>query len=149
MTTSSILTDILCHSEAESLIAELRAEADAVMPRLASNPRAVREMNKLDSVIRESMRLNPLMGRGLQREVVQPGGISTPGGQFLPQGTHICAPLSSRARDAEVWERPDEFVPLRFYKSPEDLKANEEDKQWSAVHVTESFLSFGLGRHAW
>ena len=148
MSAGMILTDILCHSSAESLIAELREEADAIMPKLESDPRAVRDMIKLDSVIRESLRLNTFVARALQREVVQPGGVTTPDGLHLPQGTHISTIISAMQRDDEVWERANEFVPLRFYKGEKE-RQDPEEKQWSAVHVTEQYLSFGFGRHAW
>lgn len=148
MTVDNILVDILNYPTATSLIAELREEADAIMPKLESDPRAVRDMYKLDSVIRESLRLGSFQGRGLQREVVKPGGVTTPDGLYLPQGTRICTPMSSRQQDEEIWENANEYIPMRFYVPPEDRKGSEE-KQWSAVHVTEQFLAFGFGKHAW
>ena len=105
-------------------------------------------MVKLDSVIRESLRLNSMAGRGLSREVVASGGITTPDGLFLPRGTHLCVITSSMQRDGKIWDRADEFVPFRFVR-PVDGGVESADKSKSAVHVTEDFLSFGYGQHAW
>lgn len=107
-------------------------------------------MTKLDSVIRESLRMSNMAGRGLDREVVAEMGVTTPSGVFLPCGTHVCMAVSSRQKDEGVWEKGNEFVPLRFYKGGSEDEGDEEnDKAKSAVHVTEDFLSFGLGKHAW
>lgn len=119
-----------------------------MIPRLESDPRAVREMVEMDSVIRESLRLNSMGSRGLAREVVAPEGVTVPDGLYLPHGTHVCVIISSRQRDRDVWERGDEFVPFRFVRPP-DERVEFADKPRSAVHVTEDFLSFGYGRHAW
>ena len=149
--TGSTLTDILCHPAASTLIAELREEADAILPRLKSDPRAIRDMVKLDSVIRESLRLNTMGGRGLSREVVAPQGVTTPDGLYLPCGTCITMVVCSRQRDPDVWERADEFVPLRFVRNEAPSHTEESTKKQAkhAVHVSEDFLSFGYGRHAW
>ena len=119
-----------------------------MIPNLETDPRAVREMAKMDSVIRESLRLNTMSGRGLSREVVAPDGVTTPDGLYLPCGTHVCFIISSKQRDLDVWELGHEFVPFRFVR-PLDQPAEFADKSKSAVHVTEDFLSFGYGPHAW
>lgn len=104
-------------------------------------------MVKLDSVIRESLRVNSMGGRGLRREVVAPEGVVTPEGLHLPAGTHLCIIISDRQQDLDLWERGDEFVPFRFVKGAED-SAESADRPRHAVHVTEDFLSFGYGPHA-
>ena len=148
ITASMILVNILCYPSATSLLVELREEADAIMPRVDSDQLAIREMVKLDSVIRESMRVDSILGHGFQREVVAPQGLTTPDGRFLPQGSCVCLAISSRMRATDQWEQAGEFVPLRFYQ-PVDEHTGLREKQYSAVHVTEDWLSFGLGRHAW
>lgn len=129
------------------MIAELREEAEIVLQRLESDPKAIREMVKLDSVIRESLRLNSMGSRGLTREVVTPEGVTTPEGLHLPAGTHLCVIISTRQQDFDVWDRADVFVPFRFVNSSEEPVAVAE-KPRHAVHVTEDFLSFGYGQHA-
>lgn len=104
-------------------------------------------MTKLDSVIRESLRLNAITSRGLTREVVAPEGVTTPEGLYLRSGTHLCIITGSRQRDFDVWEGADNFVPLRFVR-PSDGPDEFASKPRHAVHVTEDFLSFGYGQHA-
>ena len=105
-------------------------------------------MVKMDSVIHESLRLNTMGSRGLAREVVAPGGVTTPEGLYLPCGTHVCIVFSPRQRDSDVWDRAEDFIPMRFVASP-NSETDLGEKPKSAVHVTEDFLSFGYGRHAW
>ena len=114
-----------------------------MIPRMKDDPKAVREMVKMDSVIRESLRLNTMSSRALAREVVAPGGTVTPDGLYLPLGSHVSANVCSMQRDLDVWHQSNEFVPLRFVDSA------SADMRKGAVHVTEDFLSFGFGRRAW
>lgn len=92
--------------------------------------------------------------RGLSREVVAPTGLTTPDGLYLPRGTHVCVVFGPRQLDEGVWERGGEFAPLRFCREggdEKDAEGKEETKGVgkAAVHITEDFMSFGLGRHAW
>lgn len=100
-------------------------------------------MTKLDSVIRETLRLHPLNAQGMVREVVAIGGPETPDGLLLPQGTHISLLTSTMHSDPDVSGGDTaEYDPLRFYK--QGLGGG----QTAAVQVSEGYLSFGLGEHA-
>ena len=105
-------------------------------------------MVKMDSVIRESLRLHSMGSRGLSREVVAPEGVTTPDGLYLPCSTHLCIIASNRQHELDVWERGDEFLPFRFVR-PTNESTVAVDTPRHAVHVTEDFLSFGYGQHAW
>ena len=140
ITATTVLFDILAYPSAATLISELRSEALAAFPNLPLDPHALASMTRMDSVIRESLRFNPMFGRVMMREVVKSGGVTTPEGLHLPQGMHVCALVASMQRDPTLYERADEFVPLRYY---------EAEKQRSATEIGEEYLPFGLGRHAW
>lgn len=109
-------------------------------------------MAKMDSVIRESLRLHPMFGHGTTREVVNPGGITTPDGLWLPQGCKVAISVVFPQRDS--CETGDEWQPLRFCidravgvaeaKPSVDATA----KQTMTVQISDHFMSFGLGRHA-
>ncbi|KAK3646869.1 hypothetical protein LTR56_008357 [Elasticomyces elasticus] len=147
LTISRVFIDILSHPSASSLLDELREEADAVFARLPSEPTAVREMLKLDSVIRESLHLHTMSAHGLQREVVQAGGITTPDGVYLPQGSHV-ATFHPDLLDDDV-----EYDPLRSYKvAMGTLDGHGEGgprKQKLASDISGGqSLAFGLGKHA-
>lgn len=142
-----VLIDILSHQDAPELLAELREEADRILPLLEEDTTAIRSMTKMDSVIRETLRLHPLNEQGMIREVVAAGGIMTPDGLHLPEGTHVSTLANSMQHDQDFWgDGADEYDPLRFYK-----KAAGEDagkRQTAAVQLSEEYLSFGLGKHA-
>lgn len=148
MTGTVVLIDILSHKNAPALLAELREEADRIVPMLEEDATAIRSMTKLDSVIRESLRLHPLNAQGMIREVVAPGGAVTPDGLYLPKGTHVSTLASIMQADQVIWgEDAAEFDPLRFYKKA-TAEGGEGSRQTSAVQLSEEYLSFGLGKHA-
>ncbi|KAK5717443.1 hypothetical protein LTR17_016130 [Elasticomyces elasticus] len=147
LTISRVFIDILSLPTAPSLLEDLMEEADAVFARLPSEPTAVRDMVKLDSVIRESLHLHTMSAHGLQREVVQAGGITTPDGVYLPQGSHV-ATFHPDLLDDDV-----HYDPLRSYKqSFGTLDGSEEGqarKQKLASDISGGqSLAFGLGKHA-
>ncbi|KAK5716584.1 hypothetical protein LTR15_009475 [Elasticomyces elasticus] len=147
LTISRVFIDILSHPSASSLLDELREEADAVFARLPSEPTAVREMLKLDSVIRESLHLHTMSAHGLQREVVQAGGITTPDGVYLPQGSHV-ATFHPDLLDDDV-----QYEPLRSYKVAMGALDGDGEggprKQKLASDISGGqSLAFGLGKHA-
>lgn len=147
MMTVLVLYDILSFKAAPELLTELREEADRLLPMLEEDATAVRSMTKLDSVVRETLRFNPLGAQGMVREVVTPGGLVTPDGLHLPVGTHISSISSSMQRDKGIWgDSADEYVPLRFYEKA--IAEGLEERQTAAVQLSEEYLSFGLGKHA-
>lgn len=144
LTAGTVIFDILSCDSAAELMAELREEAEAILPDLATNPRRVRDMWKLDSVIRETLRLHPLFGHGSFREVVAPGGITTPEGLFLPQGSCVCA-LVAQVQREKAGEDGAVYRPLRFY---EEAQLNPDKRQTPAVQIGDKLIGFSLGAHS-
>ena len=174
-TLGASLLNILSHPSASHILAELREEADTYLPQLTSDPTMVRAMMKHDSVIRETLRIDTMFAHGMTRRVMPEQGITTPDGLWLPQGCHVAAlvipPQQAQFEDGEVWE------PFRFYRLANgvaaaaaaaaaddtrgrcdlvgDIRSEERipllqtpTKQTTAVQISPSFLSFGLGKHA-
>ncbi|KAF2165016.1 hypothetical protein M409DRAFT_24915 [Zasmidium cellare ATCC 36951] len=149
-TTSTVFALILCdmvsHVDATALIVQLREEADQYMPLIMEDGSAARHMMKTDSVIRETLRHNPMGAQGLLREVVAPSGLTTPDGLHLPKGTHVQSVVSGMQRDVNIGGAGvDEYDPLRYWR---EAQRGEVSKQLSASQVSDRFLSFGLGKHA-
>ncbi|PPJ54504.1 hypothetical protein CBER1_02470 [Cercospora berteroae] len=161
-----VLQDILHYEDAANLMETLRQEALEFLPRVPHDPvTALRSMTKMDSVIRESLRFNPLGAQSMLRKVVAEGGVqikTSEGVVHLPQGTHVAVQAAALHRDPEVFG-PDaaEYRPLRHYQQqtapqPEKLgiklsseaPQHQQASQTLAIQISESFLSFGLGRHA-
>lgn len=125
------------------------------MPQLDTDPKATRHMLKLDSTIRETLRLHPIFAHGIMREVVSPAGATTPGGMWLPQGSKVATDFLFTQRGSVV--DGSEYQPLRFYNvadaaadksQPGGLLDPQNPKQRLAVQIHEEFLSFSLGKHA-
>ncbi|KAK4497556.1 hypothetical protein PRZ48_012007 [Zasmidium cellare] len=131
--------NLLTSPHALSTMPQLQTEASQIMPQLQHDPRQIREMTKLDSLLRETLRYHPMTPQGLVRQVVKPGGLTTPDGVYLPEGTHVHSIVKNMHHDLDLFGAgADEFDPLRYYK-PE---------QKSAVHISSDFLPWGLGKHA-
>jgi hypothetical protein len=97
------------------------------------------------------------------REVVAPAGIHTPQGVYLPRGSHVA--MHTRLMQRSEWsgEGQDwgEYRPFRYCEMAAEAGemhgGDDEEKavaatskgQISAVQISERYLPFGLGRHAW
>lgn len=146
---------------------ELREEAQQALDDnggiFTSN--ALQSMKKMDSFLKETLRLYPAtMGRfsvtrtlgkanldiaSFQRKVLKP--FALPNGQLIPQGVTIEVPAVGVNADSEVFERAEDFDPLRFYNLREQAKQRgsvEGAAQNQFVSVSQNSLTFGYGRHA-
>ena len=143
LTMERIFVDIISHPDACILLHELREEADLIFPQLSTDPTAVRSMLRMDCAIRETLRAHALAAHGLQRKVVQPGGVTTPEGLYLPQGCRVAtfAP--------DLFDEGMGYDPRRAYKEAlADAEEGGQGKQRMAVDVSQQSLAFGRGKHA-
>ncbi|XP_028362405.1 cytochrome P450 3A12-like isoform X1 [Phyllostomus discolor] len=96
---------------------KLQKEIDATFPNKAPPTYdALFQMEYLDMVLNESLRLFPIAGR-LERVCKKDVEIN---GVFIPKGTVVMVPSFTLHRDPEYWSEPDEFRPERFSKSNKD-----------------------------
>ena len=121
-----------------------------------------------DSTIRESLSMNPVLTRVVLREVVRKEGLDTPDGHHLPQGAWVGVPAVSIHHDERFYERADVYEPFRFarvgskgaasgdYNPAEDITAAaatttpSKYRKFQGLSTTsDTFLSFGYGRHSW
>jgi len=106
-----------------------------------------------ESTIREGLRLNPEMIRGLLREVAHPDGVVLPNGQHLPRGTQVGVCLNGIRTDEQFYVDLNQYNPFRFVKrgpgSPASDTAQSGADDSKIAGTNERFLPFGLGRHVW
>ncbi|XP_024427126.2 cytochrome P450 3A12 [Desmodus rotundus] len=96
---------------------KLQKEIDATFPNKAPPTYdALVQMEYLDMVLNESLRLFPIAGR-LERTCKRDVEIN---GVFIPKGTVVMVPNFTLHRDPEYWSEPEEFRPERFSKSNKD-----------------------------
>ncbi|KAM5329864.1 cytochrome P450 3A12 [Glossophaga mutica] len=96
---------------------KLQKEIDATFPNKAPPTYdALVQMEYLDMVLNESLRLFPIAGR-IERVCKKDVEIN---GVFIPKGTVVMVPTFTLHRDPEYWSEPEEFHPERFSKSNKD-----------------------------
>ncbi|KAH8658513.1 cytochrome P450 [Xylariales sp. PMI_506] len=164
-TSSFAITHVLfdlasCAHSPEGLhpIDELRAEIAQVLAahRNQWNKRSLAEMTKLDSVMRESQRINSFVTVATHRLVIGSKGITTPSGIHLKPGTLVGAPSFPVFHDGDIYEDPDQFKPFRFAEKRmhnDDIKRNRNGdyiqrarQAWATT--SPEYTAFGHGRHA-
>ncbi|KAM0426396.1 hypothetical protein ACHAPT_008442 [Fusarium lateritium] len=148
LTATNAFYDLAAIPEAQK---ELR---DEVRETLSQNggiftSQALQQMKKMDSFLKETLRLHPATMASFQRKVLQPFTLSN--GQKIPAGVTIEIPAVGISADPNVFPSADKFDPLRFYKLRQQAK-DDGSAEKAALHqfvsVNQSSLTFGFGRHA-
>lgn len=117
-TTSSSLT-FLAYNLATNpdVMRKLQEEIDITFPDKAPvQYQPLMEMEYLDSVINESLRLYPIASR-LERVAKASVEIN---GLVIPKGMVVLVPTWPMHRDPEIWPEPEKFKPERFSKKNKD-----------------------------
>ena len=131
---------------------------------------AMQAMKKLDSFIKETMRLHPGGPASFQRKVNKSFTLSN--GQVIPAGVVIAIPSAAICHDPDVFPDPHKFDPWRFSRLREQARAAGEVEaaavnQFVSVNANVmtvrlftlhmllhrqkiwlTLVQFGVGRHA-
>lgn len=108
-------------------------------------------MTRVDSALRESMRLNGFVARGIMKMVVAPGGVTLPDGLHVPRGTKVGIQAHSVHRDDDVYADAENYDPFRFCaeeSGPDSAPAAARQPQ-ALVSTSPTFLAFSHGPNAW
>ncbi|RMJ08867.1 hypothetical protein CDV36_011516 [Fusarium kuroshium] len=130
---------------------ELRVEIREALSQTSGvfTSQALQNMKKMDSFLKEVLRLHPATMASFQRKVLKPFTLSN--GQKIPEGVTIEIPAVAISADSSVFPRADKFDPLRFYRLRQQAK-DDGSAEKAALHqfvsVNQSSLTFGFGRHA-
>ncbi|KAK2028556.1 cytochrome P450 [Colletotrichum zoysiae] len=138
--TSRVLVNTAFYPE---VIKELREEVIEVLQTEGWKKTSLSKMKKLDSVIKESLRLKPNGTVSMRREATGPIALSN--GLTLKTGDAIVVDSWKALRDAAIYKNPDQFEPWRFL-----TWRQEPGKENLAQLVSTSpiHLGFGHGEHA-
>ncbi|EIW62395.1 cytochrome P450 [Trametes versicolor FP-101664 SS1] len=117
----------------------LREEVDGVFAHEGWSKAALGKMRKLDSFLKEVLRLNPPGIWAQQRLALQPFTFSN--GQTVPAGTMLACPVLSLHRDEDNYREAAEFQPWRHCED------NEAHKNLF-VTTKPDFMPFGHGADA-
>lgn len=139
-------------SSRQVYIDELREEITAVLAEHGGtwSKQALAKMDKLDSTMRESQRINGPSPIGVLRRVVAEEGVTTPSGVHIPKNGVLGVNAHSIHHDPKIYGSDSkEFKPFRFAEKRADdsVEYVERARQaWATTSAT--YMAFGGGRAA-
>ncbi|KAI1778088.1 cytochrome P450 [Hypoxylon cercidicola] len=146
----NIIINIYGSDSRADILAGLRSECDRVAEAHhgLTTKEAINQLYRVDSAVRESLRVSPFAVIAPLRmtaldKVLDLDGVS------LPPGTRLGVPFQAVHHDERFYEKPLEYDAFRFSREFEglhDYKLRAAQQQL-AVNTSESFLTFGYGRH--
>ncbi|KAM6503777.1 Cytochrome P450 [Amanita muscaria] len=121
----------------------LRDEIEAVIKEEGWSIDSVRKLRKLDSFIKECMRVSNfalvIMGRKARKDFTFSDGTT------IPAGSTVVVPFNPVHTDKDKYVNPDKFDGFRF----ERLRAQEgEETKHQLLSLGVDYVLFGHGRHA-
>ncbi|KAF2099268.1 putative P450 monooxygenase [Rhizodiscina lignyota] len=178
LTITNAIFDIFSGPNASFVVESLREEAERVYAECNGHwtKDAAAKLLRLDSALRESMRLSGFLTRSVFRKVVSPDGLTHPReGWTIPQGAWVAVDVISTHHDDSIYDFAGGYDPFRFSRpreealsttssasntpppsTPQDStcdSASDKDevlwlKNQGMVSTSDTFLGFGAGRHS-
>ncbi|KAK5942138.1 hypothetical protein PMZ80_006092 [Knufia obscura] len=150
------LYDIISQPNSASILSVLRNETNDTFAAHNNtwSKRAVNKLHKLDSCLKESLRLAPVVAFGSGRYVLAKGGLTTPLSKtYLPEGCTVAIPSVAIHSDPANYDGPTTYKPFRFAErhegatteNPSPTNSNIRD---SLTATSPLSTSFGHGRFA-
>ncbi|KAL4783408.1 cytochrome P450 [Aspergillus varians] len=144
-TTSKILTHIVYKiCEHPRLIDELRNEIIEVVEVHGWTKASMEKLRLMDSVMKETLRLLPLVQVALRRVVCE--DVTIKPGLTIPQGSILMVSVVDSMWDPRNFPNPENFDPYRF------LNLADTSPYWARVSpfiaTSSETLGFGLGKEA-
>ncbi|KAK7946090.1 uncharacterized protein PG986_010411 [Apiospora aurea] len=148
---SNILVNLYSSESKDDFIAGLRSECDRVAAghNGLSSKEAIDQLYRLDSTVRESLRISPFSVIAPLRIVGSPGGIDLGNGIHLPRGARLGVPFQALHHDAEFYPNPLQFDAFRYSREFEGsgVTNRQATEQETCVTASKTFVTFGYGRH--
>ena len=110
--------------------------------------RDLNKLSKLDSCIRESLRMTPLIAWGSGRKVMTDGLITPFSNIQLPQGSTVAIPSFAINHSSDNYDNPLQYKPFRFSGSSSMPGAPSTSNVKFATTLDGAFTSFGGSKHA-
>ena len=138
-------------SSKQEYVDELREEISSVLADHGGewNKTAMAQMEKLDSLVRESLRLHMVSTFGIPRLVIGKDGFTTRSGMHIRRGNIVAVPGKNIATDEANYLDADTYKPFRFAEKRKDEQIEYVKRARQATPTTSAeFLAFGHGKHA-
>ncbi|KAJ8586523.1 cytochrome P450 [Rhizopogon salebrosus TDB-379] len=121
----------------------LREEVSEVINQDGWTKDAMTKLPKMDSFLKESLRLSGMSLFPIMRKAMRSFAFS--GGTIIPKGTHVVVASLPMHLDEEFFAEASQFQPFRF----SELRENRgEDQGCLLASTSSSYVSFGFGTHA-
>ncbi|KAH7311513.1 cytochrome P450 [Stachybotrys elegans] len=130
-------------------IAALEEECRAAVDRHGSlsTAQAVGDLHRVDSALRESMRVSGISVASLARDVAT-DSLDLGNGITIPRGTRIMFPSQSMHMDPNTYQDPHTFDAFRFSRPFESVEPDVEVPTRAAMTtMNSSFLVWGYGKY--
>jgi cytochrome P450 len=128
---TNAIFDTAASPNAQSFFSKLREESEREFDAEGGTwtLESLSRMTKIDSALRESLRMNGgASSRGPTKEVIAPEGITLPDGTHVPQGVKIGVSSFTIHHDASIYSDPWSFDPFRFSRPcKEDIEDMKQD----------------------
>ncbi|CCM05809.1 uncharacterized protein FIBRA_08043 [Fibroporia radiculosa] len=124
-------------------IQPIREEVDELIQKEGWSKETLGKMHKVDSFLREAMRMDGLAAVSLDRVALKDFTFSD--GTIIPAGTRLAAPARAIHRDDELYPNALTFDPWRFSNMRDKT---EQGAHNFAVNTSAEFMIFGHGKHA-
>ena len=160
-TITNVIFDILSSDPSLNYVGQLREEAASVLAEESGvwTKRALSKMYKIDSAIRESLRVSSFLSVGLVRKVTAKGGITTPDGIHCPRGSNVAVAVYGIHNDDAYFPDAATFDPFRSVHKRDAIVADTLEGKlgtddmikranYGLVSTSPDYLPFGHGRHA-
>lgn len=155
ITLTNAVFDMAASPDCASSLATMRDEVlreTATATTTAGAPTWSRAMmarlTHVDSALRESLRLNGFIERGVMKMVVAPGGVTLPDGLHIPRGTKVGISGWSVHHDNDIYDDATTYNPFRFAKGS-DSSGNGNNRPQALINTSDHFMGFSHGAHAW
>jgi len=135
---TQVLYDLATHPE---YVEQMRKEVEAVIKEEGWSKASVSKLRKLDSFVKESLRLSPFGPLIMQRKTLKDFTFSD--GTTIPAGNTVSIPLLSIHQDEENYTDASQFDGFRFERMGDGERAKHQ-----LENIDTNYVLFGQGRHA-
>lgn len=164
LTGLSAFLDILSNDSEQRILESIREEIEHVakgQPEGYWTKAGLAKLNRLDSAIRESMRVSLFSRTLVSRKVVARNGVTNPAtGEHFTYGTILTCPIWGTHHDGELYgDAADKYDAFRFSRERESYEARSTAEKshdeglrvakMGMVTTSSEHFPFGHGRHAW
>ncbi|KAK7968923.1 hypothetical protein PG988_007996 [Apiospora saccharicola] len=140
-----------CASSLDTMRNEVTNETSIATATNPSAPTWSRSMmaclTHVDSALRESLRLNGFIERGVMKMVIAPEGVTLPDGSHIPRGTKVGISGWSVHHDHDIYDHVTTYDAFRFAKGS-DSSGNGNKKPQALINTSDHFMGFSHGSHA-